>query len=312
MVRDNQIGLLQFCSEQRKILILRSIGGIGDIINTRPLFKQIAELSNGSEITYGLPREYISLVIDHPYIDAVLPIDLIDQDEYAWVGDTTNKAGNYEYKHLPNISLHRSEIWARYLGFNLENHDYNITFYNNEKKLQEEFIDDYSNKEIFIGLMTKTSHPSKDWFDHRWIELIDRIKSEYNNIHVFRFGMKKPKMSNVIDVDTRGNLRKWMYLTATMNLIITPATSMFCLANALHIPTVAIFGVEDGLVYGKYFNECIVVERRKKDGIKWSSCPCWGSQYCSHRLVDGMVECMRSITVNEVLSTLRKKLDALI
>ena len=101
-----------------------------------------------------------------------------------------------------------------------------------------------------------------------------------------------------------------MYLVSCMDIIITPATSLFVLANLLHKPTIAIFGNEDLNVYAKYFSECIPIQRRHEiHGERWNKCPCWRSDICQINNSNTSPACLQDITVSEVMQAIEKLIN---
>ena len=300
-----------------KILIKRSLGGIGDILVHRMIFEDLYNALNKNrkaEIDVAVQPHFIQLLIDHPYISQVLDINRVEESKYLHVVDTTNVAGTYEYWHIshdysrkPWISLHRSDIWAeKAIGIQLKHHEGHINFFENEKKEQNVWREENIGDSLALGLTTKTAARHKDWSIKNWQKLIEAINNEYPNIKIFIFGASKIDLKGAAFVET-DTFRKWMYLVALMDFIITPATGLFNLANLLHKPTISIFGNEDLRIFGKYFPESISIQRRRDtNGEKWSHCPCWRSDVCAYGYEDGVPKCLRDIGVTEVMEAFRK------
>jgi len=300
-----------------RILVKRSIGGIGDILMHRMIFEDLYNAlyeDRKACIDMAVQPHFIQLLVDHPYINKVWDITKVEESKYLYVADTTNVAGTYEFHHIthdfsktPWVSLHRSDIWAeKAIGIQLQHHEGHINFFDDEKKEQKIWKKKNIGDLLSLGLTTKTAARHKDWSIEKWQKLIEAINNEYSNIKIFIFGASKIDLRGATFVET-DTLRKWMYLVALMDFIITPATSLYCLANLLHKPTVAIFGNEDLRIFGKYFPESISIQRRRDtNGEKWSHCPCWRSDVCAYGYEDGVPKCLRDIGVTEVMEAFRK------
>ena len=278
------------------ILVKRDVGGAGDILAHRPLFKDLrAQLHR--KVVFAVPAVYIPLVQDHPYIDRVVDSATVRKCDYAKVFSTLGKAAVYEFSKVPFVDKHRTELWAGYLGITLTSFDGHVRFTDWELDFSERFLSPFSG--LKVGFMPVSSHPCKDVRREVIQEVIDQVSLRGASCFVFH---NKP-LGFERSTDVNVGIRKWMALTSRMDVVVTVATSMFHLANLLHIPTVAIFGVEDLAVFGKFFPEMVPIQRTRKDP-KWPFCPCWSGLDCKMR-VPGERDiyppaCLRSITADEI------------
>lgn len=293
-----------YAQRYSRVLIKRTIGGIGDILNHRMMFQDLKAAVPHADITFAVPRQWEPLIRDHPFIDHAEALDRIDESEYTFVYDTSNVAGRYEYGHLPNrtegvdVDKHRSDIWAAGMGLELAHHEGFLRFTEKEKQGAARVVAD-SEPGKRIAIATKTASLHKDWSMDRWQETITALATE--GYSVYSFHAEKTAFKGCINVEP-GSLRHWMAAVAECDYVFTVATYTFCLANLLHKPTVAIFGCENLDVYGRWFPEMVAVQRHRDRHPEWQSCPCWDSISCEYN-PDGKPPpaCLRDISVKEVM-----------
>jgi len=293
--------ILKHRGRKKEILIMRRQGGIGDILNSRMMFEDIKKSYPDKGLVYAVPEEFIPLVSDHPFIDKVLDWEHISTMGWYIFADITNRCGEYEHRHMPNVDKHRSDIWAESAGIKLTNHNMHISFNDGEIEFAKGILEGITKP--IVTIQPVSAHPSKDWPMDRWQEVVDIISKNYG-FSIICFHNKELPIKNVIMMGGNVNLREWMAITSQCDHVITVATSMYCLANGLHKPTVAIFGCEDLDIYGRYFPEMVPVQRHRKNSDGWGDCPCWQAWKGCRKNDNKPVyppPCLSSITVDEVM-----------
>ena len=286
-----------------RILILRHWGGVGDILNTRMIFYDLKRTCPNYEITYAIPPNLFPLIQDHPYIDRYIDFSKVKLEEYGFYANISTVCGEYESKKVPYVDKHRSDIWANSFGLKLTRHEMDIQFDISELRWADRWWKSHGlNDEIVVGLAPISAHPCKNLEPEKTQELIYTLNMYGIRVILFHnqdtpFEMcLKPRLS----------LREWMVLVNKCDFIITVATSMFCLANGLHKPTIAIFGNEDLDIYGKYFPEMIPIQRHRKKDPDWQPCPCWQGLNCKIKKGVYPPPCIQSITVGEIMNHVHK------
>jgi len=281
---------------ENRILIYRNAGGFGDVLMHRMMFRDIKEQNPDCEITVALRERHMPLIWDHPYVDQVINIKTMNRAEYGKVYNTLGRAGTYEFLRVPFIDRHRSDIWASFMGVELTEHKGYINFTEEEIEFADNFLSGF--KRPFIGISPVSAHKSKNVQSYKTQALIFKL-SRIGTVFVFHHDPLDYEKSINVNVGTR----EWMAITNRMDVIVTVATSMFNLANLLHIPTVAIFGVEDLTIFGKYFPEMVSIQRTREDA-EWPFCPCWNSLDCKlkerNKRGDYPPECLASVSVGEI------------
>src|SRR3972149_1321943 len=81
IIKPKTFTLKDFWENRDKILIVRAVGGVGDILMHRMIFEGLKEVMPTAEIHFACPRRYHDLVNDHPLIDVVLNSELLDRAE---------------------------------------------------------------------------------------------------------------------------------------------------------------------------------------------------------------------------------------
>jgi hypothetical protein len=95
------LNLRDFYAKRNKILIVRSVGGLGDIFMHRMIFEDFKRIMPDAEIHFACPKIYHDALIDHPFIDKVLDSATVDKSDYIISYNTTTACGRYEMKMAP-------------------------------------------------------------------------------------------------------------------------------------------------------------------------------------------------------------------
>lgn len=308
------------------VLIINRTGGAGDILCARLIFEDLKKISKIGKNSFAIPRKYLPLIEDHPYIDLKLAIEDLKQEDYnsyAFIKDITYTPDNLEYRMRPFITKNRSDIYADSIGINLENHNGHLTFTASEIEFALNFVKQYGeNKKV--GIAPFTSHISKDLK----LQLVEELVLWCQQREII------PLVFHNEDVNIKGTviisgltLRQWMAVVFMLDAIVTTSTAMFWVAQLAQIPTVVIAGFEDALVFGKYHSNLKIVQRRavsnkksysttiQKQELKrftgdWEFCPCWDVQKCAFKKWGEYPSfCLESIQINEVINPLSEILE---
>ena len=129
------LSLVDFYEKRNKILINRSVGGLGDVLMNRMMFEDIKLLMPDCEIHYACPIQYHDAVRDHPYIDKLLDPAHVDRKDYIAYYNTTTACGRTEMQFAPlSAPNNRSDIWASHCGFELTRHNMHFQITDEENK----------------------------------------------------------------------------------------------------------------------------------------------------------------------------------
>ena len=309
------------------VLIINKTGGAGDILCARLIFEDLKKIPKIGKISFAIPRKYLPLIKDHPYIDLKLAVEDLTQEDYnsyAFIKDITYTPDNLEYRMRPFITKNRSDIYADSVGVNLKTHDGCLAFTSSEIEFAQNFLKQYG-KGKKIGVAPFTSHISKDLK----IQLVREFVSWCQQKEITPLIFHNHKNINIEGVVTINSLtlREWMSVVSMLDAVVTASTAMFWVTQLVCIPTIVVSGFEDALVFGKYHPNLKIVQRRatnnkkpystiiqkqelKKFSGDWEFCPCWDVQKCAFKKWGEYPSfCLESIQLNEVTNPLSEILE---
>ena len=113
-------------NRRHKVLVLRQVGGLGDIFMHRMMFEDFKLQMPNCHLTFACPPQYIEAVKDHPFLDNIVDCRTVNMQDYGVVYNTSSACGTYELCIAPRADLHRSDIWANHCGLALNHHNMHI------------------------------------------------------------------------------------------------------------------------------------------------------------------------------------------
>ena len=328
--KKKEPGIVEKCkvSSRCDVLLINKLGGIGDILCTRLIFEDLKQVPQIGKITFAVPREYLPLIEDHPFIDYKMAVEDLDPksfDKYILVKDITQVPGQIEHRTMPNVTKNRSDILAESIGLELKSHRGHLTFSSQEIDWARKYIRKFGQGKK-VGIFPFTSHRSKDLEITLVRELVWWCRKEgYIPIIIHD---KEIEIKNVIVINNL-DIRQWMVVVSLLDAVVTAATATFWISHLTYRPTVAIFGCEDLKIFGKYFLGLRSIqrgiprkkrlpyptittkqERIEKNVGKWQFCPCWDSRKCAFKKWgEYPTLCLESIKLEEVTKPLMELLN---
>ena len=312
-IPNNSLSLTDLARKRNKILVYRKYGGLGDIINTRMIFKQIKDLNPDFNITYAVPTMYHQVLDDHPYIDQLIDSKNINLSNYGYLVDISQDCGRYESATLPEVDKQRGDIWAEIsLGITLDSHECHFKLNENNLNEAKKIIENYNHSPKIV-IFPKTASPVKDLP----LETLNSLLSIMNSNGYFCCIIHSDKSinyDNQIDNPYFHNLtmKQLIHVTSLFDYAISCDTGGFHLTYALpnQIPTLGIFGWTDGFVIGKYHNKFINIQKHRNNQslCKIECSPCWNWAMCPYyKGVEKYktkipVPCIGEITAEEIYS----------
>jgi len=313
----------------RRVLLINRLGGIGDILCARLLFEDLKQVPGVGEVTFAVPRKYLPLIQDHPFIDHKIAVESLNmdtvEDHYVLIKDITMVPGKVERRAMPEVTRNRADVLAGSIGLSLTSHRGHLTFTDEEMTFAREYLDRLGPGKK-IGIAPVTSHPSKDIPIPLVQDLIGWCRQEGALLLIFHDRDLPIKGG----ITCRGlGLREWMAVTSLLDAVVAPASAMFWISQLTARPTVAVFGCEDLRVFGKYHLNLRIIERRakgtrlpystvvgKQDRVEpfkgdWVYCPCWDALKCAYKeWGDYPPLCLESIQPEEITRELKEILNA--
>lgn len=274
------LNISEFYEKRNKILIIRGVGGLGDIFMHRMMFEDIKRAMPDCEIHFACPIQYHDALKDHPYIDKLLDSANVDKSEYIISYNTTTICGRYEMKIAPLSDLNRSDIWSLHCGLKLENHNMHINLTEEEKAWGKAKLEEVRDREGPIVLVSPISAmATKNLLDHQLRGLIDHLHLRgccAVGLHTH------PILAIFKDVPClfKLSIRQWMAILNQADYVVSVDTAAFHCAGGMGKPTTGIFTWADGKVYGKYY-DFVLVQKHREDDPEWTCGPCYNWCNCT-------------------------------
>ncbi|GAF79599.1 unnamed protein product, partial [marine sediment metagenome] len=302
-----------------RVLLINRLGGVGDILCARLIFEDLKRMPNIGDTAFAVPRRYLPVIEDHPYIDCKIAVeDLENVTDYVISKDITEVCDKLERWTRGNINQNRADIYADSIGLKLKNHNGHLSFTDREMEFAKVFMRQLG-KGKKVGIAPFTSHASKDLGKQLARDLVfwcRRRKAMPLVFHDEKISIEEAEVVSGLP------LRQWMAVVSLLDAVVTASTAMFWVAQLTRRPTVVIAGYEDARVFGKYHPDLAIVQRcargerkliaRQEKEIEkfngdWSHCPCWSAQRCAFRKWrEYPLFCLDSIRIDEVVKPLAR------
>ena len=302
------LNLREFHEKRNRVLVVRGVGGLGDIFMHRMIFEDIKLLMPDAEITFACPSSYHSAVIDHPYIDHVVESKNVDKQDYIASYNTTTACGRYEMKIAPLSDKHRSDIWANHCGFDLTKHNMHIHLTEEEKAEGRAIIEKHRNRKGPVVVLCPVSAMKvKDLLDHQ----LEGLANGLFERGLCPMALHNAPVLKLIQLDvpmlTGLSIRQWMSVINQADYVISVDTAAFHCAGGMKKPLVGIFTFADGKVYGKYFDFFLVQKHRDTDP-EWTCGPCYNWGQCP-KSNDAVKPCLTELTTEDILEMVDRMLE---
>ena len=278
----NIIGTL---SKKRKwVTVIDRLGAPGDALIT-------ANVIRGIKSEY--PELKINCITPHPELLRYDPtIDSLNGKETFYSFDSSYWELIVQKDQKQNIISHN----LKRLG--IKKYNYNSIFYLTieEKEWCNDILNEYTKP--IISICTKSKEPVKNWPIDYWCKLVKILTSKFTIIHLG--DNKEPELEGVIRMAGKYSMRESAALISISQLFIGPDSLLMHIANGLEIKSIIIFG-------GSRPVRCFGYENNINLSSNPACSPCWiheGHESCTKEL-----ECMRSISVQKILSNVLRILE---
>jgi hypothetical protein len=272
------IPIREFYDKRDKVLVIRSLGGLGDILMHRMIFEDFKRILPNIEITFACPQVYHEAVVGHPFVDKVIDSKTVNLRDYIISYNTSTACGTYERKIAPLSDKHRSDIWANHCGVHLTNHNMHINLQENIINYGKERTTSFKKGPLFV-LCPISAMRTKNLLPWQTEVIINKIKSM--NGSVFYLHTRPiPELDSIGVSGIYGiKVSQWMGILNAVDYIISTDSAAFHFAAGINKPVLGIFTFADGKVYGKYHKKFILVQKHRDDG-NWECGPCYNFGLC--------------------------------
>lgn len=326
-------------NEIKTILFLRH-DRVGDMVLSTAVFKALKRKYPAARLTILASERNHEIIQNNPYVDEILiykgigwfvkeickrNFDLtidpfntykLKQAFMAYISGAKYRIGFEEagreiffnikgpglspVKHLVE---HMLEL-VSYLGCDVDNCYPEIFLTKEEISWATENLaaNGINTNELIIAIHPGAFYPSQRWPAERFGEIAKRILE--NRVEILVFGNKGEEslLKTVQDITGgkikifyRLQLRQFMALLSHCNLLICNNSGPLHIASALRLPTVSVMGPTVTPLWLPWGNNHIVIRK----GLSCSPC---NKAICSDH------ECMKSITVDEVMEAVRSQI----
>jgi ADP-heptose:LPS heptosyltransferase len=290
----------EFFEKRNKILIIRSVGGLGDILMHRMMFEDFKLLMPEAEIHFACPKYYHDAVVDHPFVDKLLDSNDFDKSEYIISYNTSTVCGRTEMRLAPFSGPHRSDIWAGHCGLILTKHDMHFRLTEEEKAEGKKIIEAHRDRDGKSVLLAPVSAmASKNLTEHQIAGLVKGLWDRGLYVFALHNNPIHAAIKNDIPMVSENKLRKWFGIINQADYVISVDTATFHCAGGMGKPLVGIFTWADGKVYGKYY-DFFLVQRHRGDDPDWTCGPCYNWCNCP-KSNKPLKPCLTEITAEMIL-----------
>lgn len=303
-------GLQDYYDRRDRILVVRDVGGLGDILMQRMMFEGFKRVMPEAHITWAVPQQYLEAAARHPFVDEVVDCKTVNKADFTLMYNITFACGRYENGIAPRADKHRSDIWSHHCGVMLSKHEMYLGVTEEEIRTARQHLrNNVSSPNAPILVMCPVSAQiGKDLLPKVQTEVISRIWQKGCNVvclhnksipHVEQMGCRT--LTNL-------NTRQWMAILAASDYVVSVDTSAFHCAGGLKKPLVGIFTYCDGKVYGKYFD--FVLVQKHRDNGDWECGPCFNWSMCKKDCTRNPIKpCANQITADLVMEGVEKMMS---
>jgi ADP-heptose:LPS heptosyltransferase len=269
--------LRDFHENRNKILIIRQVGGLGDIVMHRMMFEDMKNLDPDIKIHFATLPQYFSILEDHPFIDKILDSRTVKLEDYLISYNTTCACTRYEMAVAPQSGLHRSDVWSQHCGVKLSNHNIHLNIdpeiKNRCKNIIKEIKGSHTGPTVMLcPISAMIVKNLTDWQQKGIVEYLRK-----KNCFVFATHTHPIPILDELNVpNLTMSIIELAGLIDASDYVISVDTSQFHIAGGLKKPLTGIFTFADGKVYGKYF-DFQLIQKHRDDGWDCGPCYCWAN-----------------------------------
>lgn len=287
--------------------VIRSVGGIGDVVMALPLLKQLKTEFPLIRLTFAIDMHttgnnvYYELCKNLPYIDHLVDARFVQRGNYDGLIDISSVCIRYEHSGLP--TLNRIDIFARAAGVN--------RMYS---KLPEYIVEPgertwaeaqtaplrAQGKKVVV-LHTASMEGKRCWPIEKCVEIVQQAAKQNPNVHflILDFNRKYSdwhKLPNTTNFSST-TLREMTALISVADLFIGPDSGPMHLAGAVKKDAIVLFGSIPPEARINYYPS--------HEAVRLDGLACLG---CWYKPCPFNEKCMRDLPSSRVYDRMRSRL----
>lgn len=264
--------LHEFCQKRHKVLVVRDMGGLGDILMHRMMFEDFKKLMPECHLTFACPKSYHTALHDHPFLDAVADSKQVEFSDYMLSYNTSSACVRYEIAAGINSDWHRSDIWANHCGIKLTNHEMHLTLEDEFKEFGKQFI----KRRPAVVMCPISTRLVKD-LNKQQIQGVATGLQEAGYSVIGLHNNLIPALSDMGLPSIYGlSIRQWMGVMWAADYVISVDTASLHGAAGLKKPVLGIFTAINGPVYTQWYPTAMVAQHIPDAKL----CPCYNWPDC--------------------------------
>ena len=234
------------------ICIIRSVGGIGDVLMMTPGIRALKEQNPNLEITVAVDmhttwdKSYREMLKNAPFIDHLIDARYVNRNKFTKVVDISSVCIAFEKKELRVNN--RIDLFARALG--VKSLKDTLPFYRVETDERSWASQVLKDRKCFgktiVGFNPESNDSKRSWSRQEVFRFIDLLSKQKNQTKVilFDFANSYPEFSSLDFVinASKTTVRQMAALIERCNIFVTPDTGPMHIAGALGVPSVCLFG----------------------------------------------------------------------
>lgn len=285
---------LAFPEMSGNICIIRSLGGIGDILMITPALRALKLQYPNCTLYFAIDlsstNSYYELTKNLPFIDHIINVKDVGKYEFDWVRDITTVCIRHEHSSLPKKN--RIDVFAEALGLRAVA-DKLPSYFIEEDEARRAFKYRKDTKMIFLHTASFDAQRTPD------VSIFIEIVKHFPEYHFFISDFNNQysdwnKMDNCTDV-SRETLRDKAAIINLCDLFIGPDSGLMHLAAAVKTKSIVIFG--------SIPSECRINYYPTHTAFKRIELDCLGCWYkpCPHNLA-----CMKNFNTDALFKMIDK------
>ena len=280
--------------------------GIGDVLLTTPIIRELKKKFNNCEIHYIAHKHNSQILIGNPDIDKLATSTEELLSEYTYHLTLERKLEDYS---IPRNREHRLDSLAKLYNLELEDKSLVLNLSHDEvEEVRRKYILDNRKKNIVIAF--KSSSKYRNWPMNNFYELAKALQYEYNVYLVD--GKPEPYFDNLQmtkNLSGKLDVRELCSLIKCSDLIITLDSASLHIAGALDKKCVALMGPVKKELRCSYYPNCHDVSEIRRNRCIVREGNCFDLQSGEFRwkcLNKGICQVIQSITVDDIIKKVKK------